>query len=217
MSLSLLLKTWIAFLILRMKAAWDSLFAGKKADGYVSYIRAYYPELKKTLQQFNLPGLRVIEFGGSNQIIKGFLPETQYEIAPNFPEVDIQNLKSYQDQTYDLVILDMILEHCENPFQSIKEIYRILKPGATLAAVVPFLLYIHPTPDDYWRFTESGIKKLCENFSQLEIHYWGNRVAMNLINKYGMGITARQARWLLSFSLRNEKHFPIAYWFLAKK
>lgn len=217
MPISLLVKTWIAFLILRIKVAWDSLFPGDNTEGYDRYIRAYYPELKKGLQQFNRSGLRVIEFGGSNQRIKGFLPAVQYEIAPNFPEVDIQDLKNYRDQTYDLVILDMILEHCENPFQAMREIHRILKPGGTLAAAVPFLLYIHPTPDDYWRFTESGIKKLCENFSEVEIHSRGNRVEANLINKYGMDITTRQARFLASFSLRNEKYFPVAYWFLAKK
>jgi len=217
MSISELFKTWAALLVLRLKAAWDSLFSRTKAEGDDTYIRAYYPAFKKALQQFNFPGLRAIEFGGSNQIVKSFLPQAQYEIAPNFPEVDIQNLKDYKDQTYDLVVLDMVLEHCEDPFKSMKEIHRVLKPGGTLAATVPFLLYIHPTPDDYWRFTESGIKKLCENFSKVEVSYWGNRVAMGLINKYGMGISFAQARWLLSFSLRNENKFPIAYWFLAKK
>jgi len=203
----------------RAKVALDSLCPLPAGTGkiYERYIRAYYPLLAKDLEQFNRPGLKVIEFGGSNKILTNFLPEVTYEIAPNYPEVDIQNLRTYPENGYDLVLLDQILEHVENPFRAVEEIRRILKPGGSMIAAVPFLVYIHPTPDDFWRFTESGIRKLCENFSQVDVRAWGNRVAMQIINKYGFDITMRQAKALLGFSYRNEKNFPIIYWFLAQK
>jgi len=217
MPLFLLIKIWIAYLILRLQAAWDSLFAVPDSYGDSTYIRAYYPLLRKDIEKFNQPGLKAIEFGGSNEIVKKFLPKVDYETAPNYPEVDIQNLKGFPDNKYDIVVLDQILEHVEEPFQAMSEIHRILKPGGTLIAAVPFLVYVHPTPDDFWRFTESGIRKLCKNFSRVDVSWWGNRVAMHLINKYGFPLKVWQARMLLGFTLRNEKNFPVIYWFLAQK
>ena len=215
MSIWLFIKIFFSYLILRLKVAWDSIFT--RSTIARRYIRAYYSILINQLKVYNRPGLKAIEFGGSTQIIKNILSEVDYQIAPNFPEVDIQNLEDYSSEEYDLVILDNVLEHVENPFKAIQEIHRILKPGGTLLAIVPFLIYIHPTPDDYWRFTESGIRKLCENFSEVKIYYWGNRVAAGLINKYGFDLTIKQARFLLGFSLRNEKAYPVNYWFFAKK
>jgi len=219
MGLILIAKIFIARVIFRIKVAMDSMFPGTpgKDIGDLCYIRAYYPLLAKSLQQFNRKGIKAIEFGGSNKKLLDFLPEVDYEIAPNYPEVDIQELKQYPDNCYDLVLLDQILEHVEDPFKAVEEIRRILKPGGTLVAAVPFLFYIHPTPDDFWRFTESGIRKLCEKFSGVDVNAWGNRVAMNIINRYGYPITVRQAKAMLGFSYRNEKNFPMIYWFLAQK
>ncbi len=71
---------------------------------------------------------RIVEFGGSNGVIaKMFAPDHQVEIAPNFPEVDIQSLTSYENQCCDVVILDQILEHIPNPQAAIKECHRILR------------------------------------------------------------------------------------------
>jgi len=169
MSLGLIIKIWITNILFRLQVAWDSLTARPESTDEQTYIRSYYPMLRKDLEPFNRAGLKVVEFGGSNQIIRNFLPLADFEIAPNYPEVDLPNLTGYKDNSWDLVILDQIIEHIEDPFRAMAEIHRILKPGGTLAAATPFLVYIHPTPDDYWRFTESGIRKLCAKFSKVEV------------------------------------------------
>lgn len=52
-------------------------------------------------------------------------------------QYDITDLK-IEDNTFDLVICYHILEHIPNDLQAIKELYRILKPGAKALVQTPF-------------------------------------------------------------------------------
>ena len=53
-----------------------------------------------------------------------------------------------------------VMEHCENPFKMAINLTLLLKPGGILCIGVPFSWQIHGYPNDYWRFTPEGIKKL---------------------------------------------------------
>ena len=85
--------------------------------------------MRVTERTTNAAHRRAVEFGGSNGFIKTMFGEITYEIAPNFPEVDIQNLVGYADSSYDIVIIDNILEHVADPKKGVSEIFRILKTG----------------------------------------------------------------------------------------
>jgi SAM-dependent methyltransferase len=58
-----------------------------------------------------------------------------------------------------------VLEHCRQPWLMAKNIENVLEPGGTIFVTVPFVWRVHGYPDDYWRFTISGVKAL---FSQIE-------------------------------------------------
>lgn len=63
------------------------------------------------------------------------------ELAERYPEVkymvgDAANLP-FKDGEIDWVVAGELLEHCENPEQTIKELIRVVKPGGTLAVSVP--------------------------------------------------------------------------------
>ena len=52
----------------------------------------------------------------------------------------------------------------------IKEMTRVLKPGGVLLLGVPFRQAIHMAPQDFWRFTEFGIRHLLRDaFEILEL------------------------------------------------
>jgi SAM-dependent methyltransferase len=59
------------------------------------------------------------------------------------------------------VLCTEVLEHSGQPFEVLKEIKRILKPGGHVILSTPFIYPLHEPPNDHWRFTEYGIKKIC--------------------------------------------------------
>lgn len=67
-----------------------------------------------------------------------------------------------EDETLDLVISQEVLEHLPDPLLAVQEIHRVLRPGGKAYIQIPFMIGYHPCPDDYWRFTTSGLKQLAE-------------------------------------------------------
>ena len=73
------------------------------------------------------------------------------------------------DETFDVIICTEVLEHTENPFNAINELYRILKIGGTLYLSTPFNFRIHGPLPDNWRFTIHGLNTLLKNFKEVKI------------------------------------------------
>ena len=67
------------------------------------------------------------------------------------------------DETYDAVLCTQVLEHCEDPWQALLEVRRILKADGWLIASAPHVWFYHPHPADHWRFTQEGILRLCRH------------------------------------------------------
>lgn len=59
----------------------------------------------------------------------------------------------------DCIAALFVLEHLARPHVFLSECFRILKPGGSLLLTVPFQWQVHGHPDDYWRWTESGISR----------------------------------------------------------
>lgn len=53
-----------------------------------------------------------------------------------------------------------VLEHCDQPFRMAENLTRLLAPAGCLCVSVPFAWRIHAYPNDYWRFTPAGVRKL---------------------------------------------------------
>ena len=79
----------------------------------------------------------------------------------------------------DTVLCFQVLEHVANPFISIGEISRVLKPGGTLLLSVPHLSRLHELPHDYYRYTEYGLRELARTggFEVLELEAVGGLVS----------------------------------------
>ena len=72
---------------------------------------------------------------------------------------------------FDMVVCTEVLEHTCQPFHSMVEINRVLKPDGLLFLSVPCNFRIHGPLPDSWRFTEWGVRQLCEQhgFELLEL------------------------------------------------
>lgn len=86
-----------------------------------------------------------------------------------FPEVDVvadASALPFRDGAVDGVVSESLLEHVADPMRVAAEMSRVLKPGGILYASAPFVHPYHASPDDFNRWTISGLKAV---FPDLEI------------------------------------------------
>lgn len=65
-----------------------------------------------------------------------------------------------EDNQFDAVLCTQVLEHLEWPRESVKEMYRVLKPGGKIYMTVPMSQNEHQVPYDFFRYTSYGIKSI---------------------------------------------------------
>lgn len=85
-----------------------------------------------------------------------------FEISGN-PSTDVAGTGEslpFKNDTFDAVLSLAVLEHVKNPFTCAEEIIRVLKPGGTLIAAVPFLQPYHGYPNHYYNMTGEGLANL---------------------------------------------------------
>src|SRR5579871_1038724 len=75
---------------------------------------------------------------------------------------DLNHSIPLPDNSFDTILLTDVLEHIAEPQILLREIARVMKPGGCLIAGVPFLYWLHETPNDYYRYTEFALRRLCE-------------------------------------------------------
>lgn len=112
-----------------------------------------------------------------NMWVTKYFDRVSYKILDPVPDYnpdivgDIHALPFSKD-SIDAIICLAVLEHVENPFLAMQEMYRVLRPGGTLLIYVPFLYYYHAAPGyykDYWRYTYDGLEVLARPFTKQEI------------------------------------------------
>lgn len=77
-------------------------------------------------------------------------------------EINLEKKLEINSEAYDHVILFNTLEHIQNYRNLISEISRIIKKKGKLEIFVPFLIYYHPDPKDFFRPTHFYLKNILE-------------------------------------------------------
>jgi SAM-dependent methyltransferase len=163
-------------------------------------------DLDRRMSALDPPHQRAVEVSGHLHGGRGWASYTALE----FPTFDL--CKSDPPDQFDVVLCEQVLEHVPDPLAAVKNLYRLCRPGGTLLVSTPFLIRVHPSPDDFWRFTESGLRRLLEwgGFDRVEVASWGNRRCVNANVK----VWARQRPWR---SLRNDPQLPVVVWASAQR
>jgi len=65
-----------------------------------------------------------------------------------------------EDESFDVVLCNQVLEHCDDPALAVRELRRVTAPGGRVLASTHGVMPYHPSPSDYWRWTHSGLEKL---------------------------------------------------------
>ena len=62
-----------------------------------------------------------------------------------------------------------VLEHVPEPNRAVAEMRRVCRPGALIYVEVPFLQGFHASPNDFQRFTRSGLEHLFRQDADVEV------------------------------------------------
>jgi SAM-dependent methyltransferase len=157
----------------------------------------------------NLPPERsdAVEISGTSH--RGY-PWRSYT-SSRYPDLDICDPPAELD-AHDVVICEQVLEHVADPWRAVRTLHDLCRPGGHVVVSTPFLIRVHPTPFDFWRFTEDGLRRLLEGAGLVvdETASWGSKRAVR-------GNLRRFPPMRAWRSLRNEQDFPLVVWAFARR
>jgi len=98
---------------------------------------------------------------------------------------------SVKESSVILVTLFQVLEHLHSPKEALKECYRILKPQGFLIITAPQYWHIHRWPGDYYRYTDEGIRYLCQEAGFQVYKIWpmggpGILISLVIVNNFDL-------------------------------
>ena len=74
----------------------------------------------------------------------------------------IENLADKYPAACGVIVALSVLEHCGEPWFADEDLYQAMKPGGLLIVSVPWTFPHHPSPEDNWRFSPSGLRRIFE-------------------------------------------------------
>jgi SAM-dependent methyltransferase len=150
----------------------DYLFLVKEIARGKSAIRA---TLNARLKDEFLEG-RVLDLGsGGADLYSNFIPrekESTYELIDiqRGAKIDFEtDALPYESGVFDTVLFLNVMEHLFNYTNMLTEIKRIKTGGGVLVGYVPFLMWYHPDPRDYFRYTHEALEKILSNCGYTDI------------------------------------------------
>jgi SAM-dependent methyltransferase len=75
------------------------------------------------------------------------------------------------DASFDVVLCNQVLEHCNDPPRAVRELARVVRPDGRVLASTHGVQVYHPSPQDLWRWTHAGLERLfAANGAWAELH-----------------------------------------------
>lgn len=105
-------------------------------------------------------GSLVLDAGAGTAPYKELFDNFQYETADKFDNsctyvCDIVAIP-VEDERFDYILCNQVLEHLPEPKLALKELCRVLKPGGEIVCTIPFFYEEHLQPYDFYRYTQFG-------------------------------------------------------------
>lgn len=168
-----------------------------------------YQNCDAFVEELGPKNLDVLEISGGSHW-KKFTFKSFHQTT--YPDFDI--CEDRLDEKFDLIIADQVFEQILRPWRAVKNVHAMLRPGGVFLIATPFMIKLHPYPEDCTRWSETGLRYFLEeggfDLDNITTGSWGNRAC----------VRANFDRWakLGRFgSLENEWKFPVNVWAIARK
>jgi SAM-dependent methyltransferase len=201
----------------KMSLLLSQLILGKDRGPHLT--RFYmYRRLGNICSAANTPSAKVLSISNSQNLahVIGLSKADIFNAC--YPDYDILSLP-FQDESFDVVVSDQVLEHIKgDPQIAINETRRVLRKGGIAVHTTCFMNPIHEHPIDMWRFTPSSLEYLCQDWSEIiDCGGWGNRVAFACMNLGFRMTPVPHPKWhpLHKIATENNTLFPIVTWIAA--
>ncbi|MGZ4765269.1 MAG: class I SAM-dependent methyltransferase [Ilumatobacteraceae bacterium] len=79
----------------------------------------------------------------------------------------------FQDDSFDLILSQAVLEHVPDPQRAVDELHRVLKPGGTMYVEIAFTQPLHAVPSHYFNVTPFGAEHLFRGWKSASISWFG--------------------------------------------
>ncbi len=113
----------------------------------------------------------VLDAGAGDAPYKPLFSHARYESA-DFEKIDkpyaqttyVCDLRKIpvEDERFDAIIFNQVMEHVPEPKLVLQELYRVLKPGGRMIYSAPLYFEEHEQPYDFFRYTQFGVRYLFE-------------------------------------------------------
>lgn len=111
----------------------------------------------------------VLDAGSGDAPYKSLFEHARYESA-DFEQVDKAYAAStyvcdlqripVEDDRFDFIVFNQVMEHLPEPKLVLAELHRILKPGGKMIYTGPLFYEEHEQPYDFYRYTQFGLRHL---------------------------------------------------------
>jgi SAM-dependent methyltransferase len=122
------------------------------------------------------PRARILVVGSGERSYPGNVIYTDVSFAAGIACVCDAHDLPFEDESFDAVIADSVLEHVCDPQRCVDEFVRVLKAEGYVMAVTPFLQPVHMRAHDFTRFTYMGHRRLFRRFDDIKSGLCGGPV-----------------------------------------
>lgn len=151
---------------------------------------------------------------------------------PNDLNINLEIYPHNMNCTFDNIFLMNVLEHIYNYQNCLNNCYNFLVKGGLFFGSTPFMFMIHPSPNDYHRYTEQSLKKSLERAGfkniKIEILIGGIGICfyssifnitkkIPLINNFLLFFVCFFDKLINIFSKSYKNTMPLGYFFSAEK
>lgn len=155
-----------------------TIFLGTLSNRTILRNLLYYQLLRQPT-----PGGRIIDIGSTKKRsayykflrIQNDQEVVSCDLSDSDINVDLEGNIPIEEYSFDALLCFNLLEHIYNYGNLIRESRRILRVGGTMIGFTPFLLKIHGSPHDHFRYSKTSLQKIFQDagFNKVWVRYIG--------------------------------------------